>query len=594
MSRLKLPEPEVSPRAMPTPYGSGRTDLGAGELQQGFRQAASQINAGAQQFAAAAAEHEREAAKAKHDADRVKVGDSLTALRKRGTDELYGAEQPDPDFAAEAAFEERDPREGYLTTRGARAAEAGTTTFERLEKKRQELLESLANDDQKQLFKELSDRELEQYYGQIERHTAQERERQKIDTLNHAEEQAARAAVMDPANDELATRSIASVVGLQDSFTTSTGDALAKADAVQGRITSARLDALLATPDGFTDAERVLEQNKGALGLKYDEYRKRVDAAKLGGQAVVEANRIVERAMPKEGSRQQFLFRMPDDEQAFLELAKLPPKLQERVAPLLAQRMAMRKAAIKEQRDAFIDTAVARYNTHKGTFFGSDVANRLNQVDPDKYRALWNESFVRWRAAGDDSAKARREQAERDRLALLRYQNHGDGDVDARLKLNPETFVAGMGVSPEGLERIKKAHAEDNAKKTKGLAQSETSFVHEVKGALQKFAPPPGTTPAARARAKAWWDKKVADAITGFNSFGDKPPTKADLEKVKASIIADTPIDPLRPDQVQANVEAIGTLAGKARRTGNTKTVGNKRYHELTDGGVEVEELGGP
>jgi hypothetical protein len=273
----------VGTRAAPTPYGNQRAPDNTQEIQQTFDRFGAMGKAIGNDLGKQLQQKEeleaRKAYEAKQDADKVKVSDSLTALKKRGTDEFYGTQQPDSDAAADAAFDERDTQEGYLSKNGANAVEEGTPTFERLEKKRQQLLDALENDDQKKMFLEHSDRLLDGYYGQIESHSARERERQKVDSLKNAESEALRATTLDPANDKLAQESIGNIVGLQDSFTTSVGDAFSKAEDVQGRITMGRLEALLATDGGFVDAERVLEQNKGSLGTKYDDYKKRVDAA---------------------------------------------------------------------------------------------------------------------------------------------------------------------------------------------------------------------------------------------------------------------------------------------------------------------------
>jgi hypothetical protein len=223
------------------------------------------------------------------------------------------------------------------------------------------------------------------------------------------------------------------------------------------------------------------------------------------------------------------------------------------------------------------------------------MADRLNKVDPDKYRALWNESFARWRAAGDDSARARREQADRDKEALYDYQAYGDGDVAQRTGLNLETWLAGRGVSDTGAARIRAAQSGDKAKQEKGLGVGESGFVRDTKAELSKFAPDPGTTQKSRAAAAQWWAERNADAINAYTTWVDshpgKKPTAEEVAKLKASVISGVRPNPKKPESIGAAARALTVQggAGKPSRTGRKKVFNGVTYWELSDGNAERE-----
>lgn len=559
MARIDVPQPRVEARGYPAGYAERSPDLGP-VLQRGYAELAGSVKEAGHDLAAGYTEH-------KHKADLVAVNDQLNELQRGGTNEMYGNAQPTPGEAADAAFDERDPKEGYLAKKGKAAGEAGAPTYDRLEKRRQELLEGLQNDEQKRVFKEQSDRLLGQWYGQIEQHTFRENEQAKADSLKNSIDEGKRAAALNPADDKQAMNSIGRIVGMQDAFTTSTGDALEKQTQVQGEITAARLDSLLGKEGGFADAERIFKANRASLGTRADEYEKRIDSAKLGGRAAVAANQIVLKA----GSSSSKPFAGPNVDKVDRELAKLAetdPKLYEKAAPIAHARIAMQRQALKEQKDQFVDTAVSVYNKNHAMFFSSPLADQLNQVDPDKYRDLWNETYHRAKAAGDDSPAERRAQAARDRLALRKYKAYGDGDVNARIGLKPETFVAGMNVSPEGLAAIEDAHASDVAGRDKGLEEGQKRFVGETRAALQHYAPQPGISKQSRAAARQWWADKTAAAVDAYTDWANDPknaekhaPSREEAAKLKAGVILDQPVDPSDPETLEANVKALTTLA---------------------------------
>lgn len=595
----QLPQPGVAPRGIGTPYQTDRAYDGSAAIQRGAQGLAQDVSSAGRELGSAVNEYEARQEREKHKADTVKVNNSLTELDREGTDALYGTTNPTPAQAADAAFDGMDASKGYLASKGLSAQEISKGTYDRIEKKAKELNENL-DDQQKAMFDAQAKRMLQQYYERIEGHAAAQRTQAQLDSLKAAEAEALRKASLNPRDDDSARMSVGRIVGAQDQFVTSTEDAFAKAEEVAGKVTAARLEALLASDGGFTDAERILNEPANKAGVarlgKLDEYTKRIEAAKLGGRAAVEANRIVDKAAgPDPGGGHNF--RLPSGDVVEAELAQIAakdPALFEKVAPIARAQLAFKTAAVKQAKEEFIDFAKARYNKNHATFFSSDLADRLNKVDPDAYRSLWNETYHRAKAASGD-AGARREQATRDEKAFYEYRAFGEGDVGKRTGLNLESWLTGKGVSPEGAARILAEQAKDKAKQQKGLEVSEKQFISQVRAKLAPFAPKTGVSAKGRAAAKAWWDAVQNDAINAYNGVvsqhPDREPTAEELRKARAAVIADHPPDPKDAEQLRTNVEAVIDLGGggKPTRTGRKKVYEGKTYFELSDGGYEVE-----
>jgi hypothetical protein len=567
MARIQVQsERKVAPRALPTVYDSNRAVDAGPMLERGLHGIGQEVAAGMKMQGAKIEQDTRRAQAAKARAD-------MTALEREGNDAFYGTQTPTPAQAADAAFESRDVSRGYLSQRGLEAIDSGPAVFERLQKRREELAESYSDPVGRELFMQQSEGLLSQYYARIVQHSAHERERHESDVLKAAVEEAKRSAALNPADDNSAMHSIGRIVAAQDHFVTSPQDAFNKAEAARAEVTAARLEALLAQPGGFTDAERVFEKNKASLGTAADEYRKRIDAAKLGGRAAVEANRIVDKVRPK--GRADWLFSMPSEATVEAELAKIAakdPRLFEKVAPIARAQLAMQKSDIAERKEAFVNQAISIYNKNHATFFASDIAERLNQVDSKTYKALWNETYHRARAAGDDSAAARRQQEDLDRGAYFDYLS--SGDPAHRAKLNIDTFLAGRGVSENGVHGKKAITAlqqKDRESLTKGISALQKSFETDLRGELQKFAPDPGRTPREKLAERLWWKERTAAAINAFTAWMDahegKRPSPEDLRKLKAQVIAGVPPRADRPESIEAAAEALQNLTTTNRPT---------------------------
>lgn len=514
--------------------------------------------------------------------------DRSTALERRFTDRTQGMAQPDSQEAGDAAFEGRAPGQGLFTLRGKNAVEQSVPTYQSLEEYAAKLGADDDDEETKAAWQQVAKKQLSRYYDSIETHASREGERARADSLKNATDEAIRAASMNPADDAQARANIARIVAGQDAFATSTEDAMMRAEAARGAVTKQRLDALLAQPGGFNDAERVFKDNRSSLGALADDYEKRIAAAKAGGFAIAEADRIVAQAMPAPGSPAEFNYRMPNEAVMYAELQKLPPEQQKLVLPTMMQRLALAKANIKEKRDEFIDSAKARYNLVHGGFFGSDMANKLNRVDPDAYRALWNETQTLARRAGDDSAQARREQKADNELLMLAYKNAGD--LEDRLKVNVDTFAAGSGADKLGVERVRAQQQQDKKLATAGLGGKESDFIEKALADARGRAPPQGATQASKAAYRAWWAERKAAAVDIFADWqlahpGAKP-TPAEISQMRADAFAGIPVDPKNQKSLDDNVRAqVDRVAGKT-----VELVGPKGERIVGPAGKELDQ----
>jgi hypothetical protein len=236
-------------RPLPTPYDQTRvtpdaTGAVGGEVLQ--------------QAAGVASDY---AKKAKSDADTARVVQAEAQLGNVYNTAIY------------------DPKEGFVTKRGNDAMAAYGPTVQGLNDARKKILESLANDDQKQAFIARSSESHLQAMRQIETHTYQQGEQANSDAFRARE-----AVSYNTIANTALTRWRASPkwtqmhdVIIANAQRTGAGADVLKA-ALQGydqkahaTVLDQMLSAQLATP-----AQAYFQQNKAALGTLADDYEKRV------------------------------------------------------------------------------------------------------------------------------------------------------------------------------------------------------------------------------------------------------------------------------------------------------------------------------
>lgn len=568
------PEPKVEARGIPTPYNDNKAADAAGYIQQATNRL---VGIADEAGAEIGALYDRE----KKKSDALVVNNKLAALQKRGTDELYGTSDPSSQQAGDAAFDGVDPGKGFFATRGVTATQLGPDQVARLNGARQQLHDSLQNQSQKELFSSQSQQLLTQWYGQIEQHSFREMQVARQDSITDSTAEAVRAAALNPSDDKAAQEAIARVVGAQDAIVTSPQNAFARADTVRAQVTKARLDTLLAQPagSGFPEATRVLKDNRAVLGAFADDYDRRIEQANVAAVGAVEANRIVEAAMP--GTAQQRYFRMPNENVVETELAKLAgrdPKLFGVAAPIARAQLALRKNAVKEGKDQFVDQAVATYNTNHATFFSSDIADRLNHVDPDKYRSLWTETYQRAKNAGDNSAQARREQKARDDEAVNDFKSM---DPNERATTDTGSFSAGRDLSPVGVSRLSQAQQAAKASVAKGLAVPQAKFLEDAAADAQGFLPAAQTKKQREQRtaAEKQFKARADEAFSTFVTKHERSPTPDEAADLRAGLVkGKVPLSPEASDlsarsmvnnvngapQSQRKVEVVGPGGARA------------------------------
>jgi hypothetical protein len=250
MAQIPQYQPQQeSPRPLPTPYDETKVSPDAFGAQGGEV---------LQQAAGVASDF---AKKAKADADAARVVQAEAQLGDDYNTAIY------------------DPKAGFVTRRGNDAMAAYQGTVQRLKDSRKKILESLANDDQKQAFLARSGETLLQAMHQVEAHTYQQGEQANSDAFR-AREAVSYNTLANTALNRFGRESemdqMRTVIVANAQRTGASTDVLKAAlqgyeQKAHATILDQMLAAQLATP-----AQEYFQQNKRALGSLADDYEKRV------------------------------------------------------------------------------------------------------------------------------------------------------------------------------------------------------------------------------------------------------------------------------------------------------------------------------
>jgi hypothetical protein len=553
---------ENRPRAAPEP---GQIQGGGfGEIAHGL----SQLGAGVDTAVQMSQEADRQAEREKYEADVVAARDALTELERKKIERLYGQQQAGPANSGSRIVDEGDqgspPADPYLETRGMAAAEQRADVLRKFETDRQAIWGALKNDQQRALFQRQAAEVSNHMLATVESHTAQQVQQAKFDSVKAAESSAVRQAALAPGDDNAAENLIAGVVGPARGLATSRQVADEAAIAVRANVTKARLDQLLNGNSDWQSAERVLTKNRAALGADADKYDKAINNVKLGAEAQTVAFGIVKDALdPTDGQ--------VDQTKILDAIEKVPADKREKVEPIVYRLTAEREQAYAADTKRISTAAFTFYNAKGwGEFQKSGLSTELNARNPELYNRLRDDAraqFERAKRLKRDSLEDRRRQDEINRIAIREFTAL---PTDEQANADIGQFLLNRGTGGVHSDKDPVPSALSDAQKKardqvqRGLGVAADTFVGDMKGALQPFAPPRGTTKESRARASDWWSEKAADARNAYNLWLDnnpgKKPTREDLDGLRAEILGGLP--PRNQDSAIAAGNALSQLGG--------------------------------
>jgi hypothetical protein len=566
MAQIPVQElPGVAPSGRGAPMPQNVQSGGWGAITQGAQQLGQGVG---NTLEKAAQEYDRRQEESRKKAIEAEVTEAETEWNNHRTAKKYGRRSSGNarTDAIEGAFNgERVEQPGYFNLQGDDAFKASPETFESIAKKRNELAKNMADEDARSLFLKRTAGDLDNDNAQIEAFAGKQRQVADLATLEARKKSALESVQANPNDWVEVTRQTAALEEPIRKLGLSDVDKEARINEWRREIGVAQVAAQLTGPSkDWEAAQKTLDSKRETIGdAAAKKLQTEIDHVRGPVQAEAAADHIVAASVRPGGKP----FELPDLAAAERMISQLPAEngVQEKAATMVKGRLALISDELKRSKADFIDSATAAYNRDRVGFFSTPMAGRLNQVDPDKYRSLVNEIEARWRRIGDDSSAARRDQKTRDDLALLKYRSFGDGDVNARIGLNVDTFAAGMDLSDKGIEAIKAAHAADVAARDKGVDVGQNEFVKKTRAQLEKFAPPVGTSKQSRAANQQWWQDKTAEAINAYTKWQNNNPTKhapgpEEEAKLRGQVILSQPVDPSRPETLEQNVEALRAI----------------------------------
>lgn len=475
--------PQVAPSGQGAPMPQITPVSGYGALTQGAQQFGQGLGDAITGGLKAQA---KESAASYQKATEAESVEGETELTRYGTEELHGSQgsgdQRRDDI--EAAFNgEPTEKPGYLNLQGDDAFKESTPTFDRIKQRRERIAGEMTTDDARERFLQRTAPQLESYYATIETHAGRQRVVADEASLKARQGAALEAIRADPNNWVQATQQTAALEESIRILGLSGPDKQARVEEWRRQAAVAQVLAQLKTREGqppdWQSAEKTLESKRATIGSEAaGKLEEQIRKAKGDSVAEVKAQAIVETSRTQGGQ--------VDAAKALELVDQVPPgnerdEVRQRVHARLVQAEQMRR----QERDEIARVAEATYNDVGWGRMPVALKERLNEVDPPKYRQLRDESERKWRQLNTDHGQLRREQAEANKVLLdefmaLSPEQRKDADTGAFLaefkRNNPELPVTLTGAS--ALDR-RRRQAQDLW--DKGHAVKESQFLLDAK-----------------------------------------------------------------------------------------------------------------
>lgn len=525
---MKVPTLDV-PRVAPT--GRGAPSLHV--VSEGGRDALARGLADvgrATEMAGQAIAHDLELERQK--AVAAETTDGETELTRYATEEFHGRQgsgNARRDAIEQAFTGDSAATPGYLNLKGDEAFKERAPTFERLEAKRKEIADNMSTEEARKLFRDHTARQMESYFETVERHAAHQREVANLATLEARKNAALESVRANPNNlTEVETQAEAlsgpiRALGLSDE------DKLAKVRDWQGDVAIAQIASQLERGD-WQSAEATLANKDAVLDTKA---RKALGAAvtkqKLAGQAEVTAGAIVASAMSPNGEVNQAA--------ALAALNRLPAEQQQRVRPVLDQRMREAEQAFAADTKRISTSAFSAYNkVGWANFVKTPLADELNERNPELYNRLENDArsdLERLERKRRGTAEDRRAQQSIDTIALNTFLGM---TPEERADTDTAEWAKGRGMTPEAASSLLKLKEQARQVVERGHAATEGEFVKralaDAEGTFEQ-----GTTQAAKGRRAAQVRTFEAQARQRFSTWVTEHEGKAPTDEETADIV---------------------------------------------------------
>jgi hypothetical protein len=230
----------------------------------------------------------------------------------------------------------------------------------------------------------------------------------------------------------------------------------------------------------------------------------------------------------------------PDMAAAQEEIAKLPIEVRKVADPMIKEGIAMKAKEIAEQKQVFVNRAGTTFEKKGWAFFGTDLANRLRDIDADEYSKLVGRAYSRLAQSRSSADEAAKKQAKANAEALNGFQALGSdgmsqpGAVDTFIsKFAPEN---GIPVDQYGRGELAKAATVAAQQRERGQLTPESQFKERVLAAVHGWRP---TNPK---QAGAWEKAVQAEAVNSFTAAIEadpqhRQPSAKQVQEMQAQIV---------------------------------------------------------
>lgn len=467
-----LDGPQVSQRGLATPYARSDHRSGMESISQGLGQAAN----GADRMAA---NYQR----AQDEADVVAVNDALAELENDKITALHGDTREKSGGLLDGAIPNQEnldevweaPPGAFLATKGMQAAEKSSETMDWLSAQRSKRAGKLTTDKQRELFLRQSEKLTTGARNQVESHVSNQIQVAKQASLEGRQKVALHDVANNYADEELVAEQTEGVEEVLRALSLSDEDAEAKVTAWRSSVTEVRLNKYLAAND-WKGAENLFAREKDVLGPHSVQFEKQIEAVKRDSVADAAAMKAVDGAMFSSGK--------VDSEKALAAIDAMDgdSQLKDEARRRTQQRIVQKERAWDAETEKISKESFAAYNSGGWNGIPAPLKLELNERNPELYSRLRNDSERRWKERNQNSAEARREQLERDRIARFEYLSL---PAEERAGTDLDEFLAGRGASPVLSSELKVHKRKAGETVQKGEASSESESIRQAMAAAQ-------------------------------------------------------------------------------------------------------------
>lgn len=442
--------PSVREAALPTPYDNVSRETGGELVGRGLQQ----LGAGLEQ----AAERARQA---RVKADSIRIADAETALQRAWQRRLHGSSEGGESVP------------GFFSTKGVGAAEASSELYEGLDEDKERVAESLSQE-QRRVFEQRARALRLDVARRVESHVAGQRDAAAEASLRARTETALNEIASNFADEETVATQMAALRAPIRALQLSPEDGAAKELRLEQEVARIRLNGFLGAND-WKGAEALFARVKEKLGPQAVTIEKSIKGVKRNSVAEEEAIKAIEGARGED--------RRVNGDLALASLDAIQDvEVRDEARRRTQERVLRAEQAWAKETDQVEKSAHALYDKGGWGAIPYALTEELRVRSPAYWQRLREDGERRWRQRKQDASEARREQAMRDREALLHFMAR---PPEERVSADVGKEYGEVGLSIVGLREIQVRQRQAIDQQNRGLQASETEFLGMARSSAQ-------------------------------------------------------------------------------------------------------------